>query len=212
MTDVALPTPEPKRSSFKDIISGETMRSIPLPAFGGELKVELDYSGEYLAVSNGDRLAVIEVATGKISETTLPGGGWPPLSMAIAPNGRFVAAAPSSIQVNENIPTFLIDVHNGSSQLIRKQLDWTKVLHFSAKGDLLALGSLNGRIDVFATDSRTFVLQLQTLSDLRTAAFSEDGRFLAVGARGAASVYVVATGTELTRVSTEEGPTLRLAP
>jgi WD40 repeat protein len=189
----------------QDTISGEIVRTFSSPSLVGELRYALDDVGKYLAISTNDQMILVEVDSGSDWKMRLSSDyGWPAFTMAVTADGHFVAAVPSGSPINTDTPSFLFDIRNGSSQLIREQASISTIA-FSTKGDLLVVGSDNGRIDILEVASRSVALQVQGPPGLRTTSFSDDGRFLAAGAPSAASVYAVRTGAELAKVSTD-GP------
>jgi hypothetical protein len=168
-----------------------------------DVMMALNEDGSALAVADGSGLTLFDVDAGTSARAPLPGQGWPPLALAVSPDGRHVAATPSSTTIGQRTPTHVLDVRTRQWKLVAQQLATTSVLAFSRAGTHLAIGARNGRIDVYDLTASTISVQLN--GPAAPTALSVSTHFLAAVAYGALAVFDIANGEQVARASTD-GP------
>ncbi len=97
-------------------------------------------------------------------------------SVAVAPDGQTVAAAPGSKAV------YLLDVDTGQARILRGHNDRVVVLDFSPGGDSLAVATWAGDVGIWDLN-RSDLRLLGNAGRVGALAFSSNGRLVATGGR-----------------------------
>ena len=169
----------------------------------GVQSVALSTDASYLATVSAGVMRLWERSTGQ-QTNELPADRGLSSIIAFSPDGRLLAYAGDSGQVNDATEIAMLQVSNGR-EIARIRPDYrVNAIAFSPDTKYLATAGANGVAQIWKISSLQPIARLIHDANVTAVAFSPDGKFLATASEnGIARVWSAATHSEVARVRHE---------
>ena len=189
------------RLTIASVPDGEVKAVLNINGLKEEAKLAFDPTAKVVIVVDSRQIFRLPLHAGTMSSVPLPGSGWPPLLLAVSPDGASVTLLPSSADVGAPWPIVEVELPSGRHRTLAQVAGDVRALARSSDAAVVASASQGGQIRVSFLGTEQRDLAIRGLADASALALSRDGRFVAVAADGGIQVHSTRTGELVARAS-----------